>query len=172
MDIALGALLIFVARAADIAVATVRTLLGIRGQKWQSAVIGFFESLIFILSVSQVLRDIGNAWNLLAYCGGFATGTYVGMVIEEKIALGNTVVRAFSIDKGEDICKALREAGYGVTKVVGHGREGEVSIINTAVKRRELPAVLALVSDIDEKAFVTVDDASRVYRGHWKRVRS
>jgi uncharacterized protein YebE (UPF0316 family) len=172
MNIALGALLIFVARAADMALATVRILLGMRGQRWQSAVIGFFDSLIFILSVSQVLRDVGNVWNVLAYCGGFAAGTYVGMLIEEKIALGNAVVRAISIDKGEDICNALRGAGYGVTNVAGHGREGAVSVVNTAVKRRQVPAVLALVSEIDERAFVTVDDASRVYRGHWKRVRS
>lgn len=48
----------------------------------------------------------------LGYCGGFAAGTWVGLVIEEKLALGYAVVRAISRDDGERIALALRKAGY------------------------------------------------------------
>ncbi len=166
MEMIVGGLLIFLARLVNVSMATVRTLLGVRGQKGLSTAIGFFESLIFILAISQVLQDVGNVWNVLGYCGGFAAGTLVGLVIEEKLAMGYAIVRAISQDYGAEIASALREAGYGVTEMAGEGLAGRVHVVTTVVKRRNIPAIMALVSGVDEAAFVTVDDANRVYRGH------
>lgn len=166
MEMIVGGLLIFLARLVNVSMATVRTLLGMRGQKGLSTAIGFFESLIFILAISQVLQDVGNVWNVIGYCGGFAAGTLVGLVIEEKLAVGYAIVRAISQDAGEEIASALREAGYGVTEMAGEGLAGRVHVVTTVVKRRNIPAIMALVSGVDEAAFVTVDDANRVYRGH------
>lgn len=166
MEMIVGGLLIFLARLVNVSMATVRTLLGMRGQKGLSTAIGFFESLIFILAISQVLQDVGNVWNVLGYCGGFAAGTLVGLVIEEKLAMGYAIVRAISQDYGAEIASALREAGYGVTEMAGEGLAGRVHVVTTVVKRRNIPAIMALVSGVDEAAFVTVDDANRVYRGH------
>ena len=109
---------------------------------------------------------MGNLWNVLGYCGGFAAGTWAGLVIEEKLALGYAVVRAISRDDGRKIALALREAGYGVTEMVGEGLSGRVHVVTTVVRRRDIPAIMGLVSQVDEAAFVIVDDASRVYRSH------
>lgn len=166
MEMIVGGLLIFLARLVNVSMATVRTLLGMRGQKGLSTAIGFFESLIFILAISQVLQDVGNVWNVIGYCGGFAAGTLVGLVIEEKLAVGYAIVMAISQDYGAEIASALREAGYGVTEMAGEGLAGRVHVVTTVVKRRDIPAIMALVSGVDEAAFVTVDDANRVYRGH------
>lgn len=166
MEMIVGGLLIFLARLVNVSMATVRTLLGMRGQKGLSTAIGFFESLIFILAISQVLQDVGNVWNVIGYCGGFAAGTLVGLVIEEKLAVGYAIVRAISRDAGAEITSALREAGYGVTEMAGEGLAGKVHVVTTVAKRRDIPAIMALVSGVDEAAFVTVDDANRVYRGH------
>ncbi len=103
---------------------------------------------------------------MLGYCGGFAAGTWVGLVMEAKLALGYAVVRAISRDDGKKIALALREAGYGVTEMVGEGLSGRVYVVTTVVRRRDIPDIMALVSQVDEAAFVTVDDASKVYRGH------
>jgi len=86
MEMLLGGLLIFLARVVNVSMGTVRTLLGMRGQKHWATAIGFIESLIFILAISRVLQNVGNVWNVLGYCGGFAAGTWVGLVIEEKLA--------------------------------------------------------------------------------------
>ena len=67
---------------------------------------------------------------------------------------------------GRKIALALREAGYGVTEMVGEGLAGRVHVVTTVVRQRDIPAIMALVSQVDEAAFVTVDDANRVYRGH------
>ena len=166
MEMIVGGSLIFLARVVNVSMGTVRTLLGMRGQKHWATAIGFVESLIFILVISQVLQDVSNVWNVLGYCGGFAAGTWVGLVIEEKLAMGYAIVQVISQNDGLEITAALRKAGYGVTEMVGEGLSGRVHVVTTVVRRRDIPDIMSLVSKVDETAFVTVDDASRVYRGH------
>ena len=161
-----GGLLIFLARLVHVSLAMVRTLLGVRRQKYLATAIGFFQSLVFILAISQVLQDVGNVWNVLGYCGGFAAGTLVGLVIKDKMALGYATVRAISRSDSDEIAPKLRREGYGVTEVVGNGLDGKVHIFTAVVKRREIPDILSLVKRVDAKAFVTVDDTSRVHQGY------
>jgi len=165
MEAFVAGLLVFVARVVNVSMGTVRSLLAMRGQKRLASVISFFESLIFILAISKVLQNGNNIWNVLGYSGGFAVGTMVGLKIEEKLALGFAAVQVISQTAGEEIAAALREAGYGVTQLVGEGLRGKVHVITTVANRRDIRAIIDLVSGVDESAFVTVDDASRVYRG-------
>ena len=111
MEMIIGGLLVFLARLVNVSMATVRTLMGMRGQKRLAAAIGLFESLIFILAISRVLQDVGNIWNVLGYCGGFAAGTLVGLAIEERLALGYAVVKTISRgDRGRSPRPCVRPA--------------------------------------------------------------
>ena len=169
MDTVVGGLLVFAARVVNVSMATVRTLLSIRGQKRLATIISFFESLIFILAISKVLQSPSNVWNILGYSSGFAVGTWVGLKIEERLALGYAAMQVITKTAGEEVSTALRQAGHGVTEMLGEGLHGKVYVINTVVSRRDIPGVMELVSAVDESAFVTVDDASRVYRGYLQR---
>ena len=166
MDPILGGLLIFVARVVNVSMGTVRSVVAVRGQKYLATVIGFFETLIFILAISNVLQNVGNIWNVLGYCGGFAAGTLVGLTLEEKLALGYVTVQAISKSSGPAIALALRDAGYGATEVIGKGLAGSVYVVDTVVKRRNVSSIVSLVSGVDKDAFVTVDNIARVLRGH------
>jgi len=166
MDPILGGLLIFAARVASVSMGTVRTVLAVRGQKYLATAIGFFETLIFILAISNVLQNVGNIWNILGYCGGFAAGTLVGLTLEEKLALGYVTVQAISQSDGATVASTLRDAGYGATEIVGKGLAGNVYVVTTVVKRRNVSDIVALVNKVDEHAFVTVDNTGRVLRGH------
>jgi uncharacterized protein YebE (UPF0316 family) len=169
VDMVLGGLLVFVARVVNVSMATVRSLLSIRGQKRLATIISFFESLIFILAISRVLQSPSNVWNVLGYSSGFAVGTWVGLKIEERLALGYAAMQVITQTAGDEVSDALRQAGHGVTELLGEGLHGKVYVINTVVNRRDIPSVMELVSAVDETAFVTVDDASRVYRGYLQR---
>ncbi len=169
MDALIGGLLVFAARVVNISMATVRTLLGMRGHKRLAATLGFFESLVFILAIGRVLQNLSNVWNVLGYCGGFAVGTLVGMEVEEKMALGYAEVQAISQQADRGLAQALRAAGYGVTEVVGEGLAGRVYVYSIVANRRDIPEVLKLISDVDKNAFVTVDEAAGVQRGYLKR---
>ena len=80
--------LIFCARIVDVSLDTMRILYMNRGRKVIAPLLGFVQALIWILAVSQVMKNLANPICYLAYGAGFATGNYVGMRIEEKVATG------------------------------------------------------------------------------------
>jgi uncharacterized protein YebE (UPF0316 family) len=165
----LGGLLIFALRVLSVSMGTVRTLLIVRGSRIISAVIGFFEVLIFVVAISQVIADLSNIWNLLGYCGGFAAGVLVGMALEERLAVGLSMVRIISKTHWLEITQALRQEGFGATQVFGEGKEGTVGIIYSMVPRKQVPAVIKLCDKMDCHAFITVEEAGRVHRGYMPR---
>ncbi len=163
----LGGLFVFCLRLTDVTMGTLRILMTVRGRKLLAGAIGFVEVTIFVVAISQVIRNVDNVWNVLGYAGGFATGTMVGMTIEERLAIGFTVIRIISSDLEKNLAAAIRGAGFGATEIPGRGMTHAVNILEVTVRRADLPAVLQIVDQVDNKAFVTVEEARRVYRG-WR----
>ena len=171
MDVILWALLIFVLRLANVALGTIRMLLVVRGERIFATLIGLFEALFFVVAVGKAVQDLGNLWNLLAYCVGFAAGTWVGMILEKRLALGYVLVRIVSLQKGRRIALALREKGYGVTEMWGEGRAGRVGIVDVVAKRKDVPLITSVGCEVDGNAFITVQEPREVYRGYIPRAR-
>lgn len=160
-----GPLLIFCLRIVDVSLATVRMLLAMRGVKLLAPVIGFFEVLIWIFAVGNAIRFLESPLHLMGYGLGFATGTLVGMLIEEKMAIGMATVRVVSRHGGVELAEALRERGFGVTEYSGQGREGHVEVVDAVMRRRDLPVVFKEVDLWDPEAFVTVGEPRMIQRG-------
>ncbi len=171
MEVFLGALFIFCLRLIDVSMGTVRILMSVRGRRLLSGLIGFVEVSIFLVAISQVVTNIGNWWNVLAYAGGFATGTIVGITIENKLAIGLAEISIISMGKGTEIAEALRGEGYGATEFLGAGHSNIVDMVRAVVRRKEVPSVIATTTKVDETAFVTVQDMQRAYRGRWRAVK-
>jgi len=161
-----GPLLIFSLRICDVSLALLRTLLAVRNVRIAVPIIGFFEVLIWIFAVGAAIRNLNSPWHLLGYAGGFAMGNVVGMWIEGKLAFGMAIVRIMSKHGGVEVAEALREKGFGVTEFAGHGRDGRVEIVDTVIKRRHIPEVLAVVDYWDPGAFVLVEEP-RLIRHGW-----
>lgn len=89
-------LLIFLARVGDVTINTLRIMFVLNGKKNVAPILGFFEALIWLLAIGQIFQNIDNPMSYLAYAGGFGAGTYIGMVIEEKLALGRVLVRVIT----------------------------------------------------------------------------
>ncbi len=160
------ALAIFGLRVIGSAITTVRTLLVMRGQRWVSAGLGFVEALIFALTIGAVVQNLSNIWNLTAYCLGFAAGQFVGMWLEDRLALGFASLRIVSRSRSRAVASAIREAGFGATEDHGDGRQGTVGIITVTVRRKEIEAVNKIVETIDSTAFVTIEEARALRRGY------
>ncbi|HRQ76729.1 MAG TPA: DUF5698 domain-containing protein [Phycisphaerales bacterium] len=153
--------LIYFARIGDVSIGTVRTILVIGGHRYISAILGFFEVIIWVLAVGGVIAHLTNPWALLAYAGGFASGVMVGMFIEDRIALGYRVIRIISPNVQINVCERLRERGHFVTRLEGSGKTGPVEFAFMVVRRREVPKVRADVAEIDPQAFMSVGQADR-----------
>ncbi|MGB9840627.1 DUF2179 domain-containing protein [Thermovenabulum sp.] len=162
-----GYLFIFFARVADVSLATIRTIMIVKGHRLQAAVIGFFEVIIYITALTQVVGKLNNPLNLLSYALGFATGNFVGSFIEEKLALGYTTVQV--ITQRSQLCEKIRNCGFGVTTLNGMGKEGirEVLMISTA--RKDLPNLISLIEEEDDSAFITVLDTKSAKGGYFKQ---
>jgi uncharacterized protein YebE (UPF0316 family) len=150
-------ILIFLARIVDVSVGTMRIMMVIEGRRAIAATLGFIEVAVWILAVGGALAYLDNPLAIIGYAGGFAAGVYVGMLIEHRLKMGYRVVRAINIDRSIHLAAAMRERGWRATKVHGEGRDGEVEIVFSAVRRRRLKEMLALINELAPDAWVTVE---------------
>jgi len=151
-------LLIFLLRIADVSIGTIRIIFVARGNKLIAPVLGFFEVFIWVLAISNIIQHLDNWMNYFAYAGGFAAGNYIGMKIDERLAVGISLVRVITKKELPSLSNCLQEKGYSTTLLDGHGRDDDVSIIYTIVKRKKLPEVIDLIKTSNPQAFFTVED--------------
>ena len=166
MEILLNVLFIFCLRVLGVTISTVRVLMMMRGMKLVSALMGFFEVLVYAVAIGKVVQDLGNIPNLLSYCLGFSVGTLLGMWLEERLALGYATVRVISPGKSRKIADAIRQAGYGATEDRARGKDGIVNMITTVVRRREVEDVCQTIHTVAPDAFVTIEETRRVEQGY------
>lgn len=162
-------LLIFTARVCDVSLGTMRTLLLMSGNRWLTPILGFCEVTIWVLAVSGVLTHLTNISAIAAYGAGFATGIVVGQFIEDRIAIGYRILRVINTDRRLNLSTLLRERGYRVTKVDGHGRDGPVEMAFLVVPRRKVREVQGTLRKSAPDAFVTVERVDRPSGGAWAR---
>jgi uncharacterized protein YebE (UPF0316 family) len=160
-------LLIVIARITDVTFGTLRIILLSKGLKHLAPVIGFFESLIWILVAARIITDLTNPITYIAYALGYALGTYVGIAIEGKLSLGKVVVRAFISKESTNLENVLRENNFGLTTVDATGRDGHVRLLFIVINRKELENCVAIIRDKNPNAFCTIEDIQSVNAGYF-----
>ncbi len=160
--------IIFILRVLDMSLDTLRVLVVMRGRRAAAWVLGFFQALIFVLAISSVLNDLDNPLNILGYAAGFATGNVIGMLIEERLAIGHTQLSIVSSSLGAAIAERLRQEGYAITEIPARGRDGMVTLLSCSVLRKNVDRVQKMINDVDATAFVTSEDVRPVRRGFWR----
>jgi len=159
---------IFFARLVNIALDTLRFMFTLRGKRGMAWILGFVESIIFVLVIGSVLTNLENPLNLIGYAAGFATGNVVGMAIEKRLAIGFTRFSIISNDHSTEIADTLRREGYGVTEIPARGRESNFMLVECHVRRKQADAVEALALEIDPQAFITAEEVTPRRSGIWR----
>lgn len=166
MELILGYLFIFGARVVDVSLATVRMLMIVRGRRLEAAFIGFFEVMVYIWALGRVVSQLSNPVNLIVYALGFATGNYVGSLLEERLAMGYVTLQVIAREEtGRFLTEGLRQRGFGVTTYLGEGKEGSKIILLVSVKRKLLPGVMKYIDREAQDAFITILDTRRLVGG-------
>lgn len=158
-------LLIFFARICDMTLDTIRVIFMSKGIKYLPSFVGFFEVIIWLIAIGQVMNNLTNAVCYIAYGAGFATGTFIGMAIEEKISLGLTSVRIITKEDPTLLIQYLRAHDYGLTSIQGEGGKGPVKLVFTIIKRKDLPHVVSIIKQYHPKAFYSVEEVKSVAEG-------
>jgi uncharacterized protein YebE (UPF0316 family) len=151
-------MLIFMARTCDVTLATLRNIFISRNIKKIVPFLGFFEVLIWLVAVSQTINNLHNVACYIGFAGGYSMGIFVGITIEEKLALGKQVVRIITNQDPSSLVKALYEANMGVTILDGKGVKGPVKVIFTTLKRKDVIFVDELIQRHTPNAFYTIED--------------
>jgi len=160
---------IFIARIFDVSIGTLRIILMNRGYKTFAPLLGFVEILIWVIAISKIMENLDNWVNYIFYAAGFATGNYVGMYIEEKLAIGKVGVRIVTKRGAEKLIKNIADQGFGITYIDAKGKYGDVHVIYSTCKRKRLNQLLDLIHEFNPKAFYTIEDiryANHDYDNH------
>jgi len=158
-------LLVFAARVVDVALGTMRIIFISRGKRRLAPVLGFIEVFIWITILAQIVHGANNIVAYLAYATCFAAGNFVGMYIEDRLALGTLILRVIVPRNGAELAAALHQAGVGVTIVDGEGATGPVKLVYTVVKRKDLPVVLQIIHQRMPKAFLSIEEVRSTEEG-------
>jgi len=158
-------LLIFVARICDVTLGTLRIIFISKGKKTLAPLVAFFEVLIWIIVIGELLSHTNSLISYVCYAGGYATGSFVGMYVEERLALGIQLLQIYTKRPAHELQHQLNQANYGATIVHGEGVNGPVSIVQTVVNRKNLPQVESIVNQFDPDVFYAMYDAKTVRRG-------
>jgi uncharacterized protein YebE (UPF0316 family) len=150
-------LLIVLARITDVSLGTIRMVSVIQGRRTFAAVLGFLEAIVFISVVAKVLLNMNQPIYAVAYGLGFAAGTYVGLVIEQRLAFGKQLVFLLTA-KGPELTEVLRAADFKVAEVKGRIPEGDRTILCVEIRRRDAQKLICLASAVDERCASIVHD--------------
>jgi uncharacterized protein YebE (UPF0316 family) len=148
-----------------VTLSTIRIVFISRGLRRLAPFIGFIEILVWLVAIGQVMQHLDRPINYFAYAGGFAAGTWIGLIIESKLAIGLVAVRIIARDDATALLESLQEANFGVTSFAARGIKGRVRLLLTVVPRRDLDRVQQLVSDFNPGAFLSVEDVREANQG-------
>lgn len=158
-------LIIFVARLVDVSLGTLRIIFVSRSMRKLAPLVGFFESLIWLFAIGQIIMNLNNIMSYIAFAAGFAAGNYLGIYLESKLAVGLLSIRAVTTNDATDLINYLREKNFGVTSVSALGISGSVRLIISVIKRKDLNAYISIVKQFNPKAFISIEDVRSVQEG-------
>ena len=154
-------LIIFASRATDVSLGTLRSVLANKGMKKMVPFIGFFEVLLWLFAISTVMKNLSNFMCYLGWAGGYATGIYIGLSIEERLAIGTQVIRVFTQEDITKLIESLVEKNYSYTILDGEGKKGAVKLIFIVVKRKNVKDVTEVIHRFSPNAFYSIEDIKR-----------
>lgn len=155
-------LLIIILRVLDVSLGTVRVITINKGMRALSSGIGFFEILVWLFAAQTVLNNMDNAVWFVAYAVGFALGTYIGIVISDKLSLGKVLVRVITKNDPIELIEQLKKHKFRLTAAKTENDFSSGQLILSVIESKQLPKYLELVHTYNPKAFYSVEDVRKV----------
>jgi uncharacterized protein YebE (UPF0316 family) len=155
-------LLIFCSRILDVSIGTMRIIYVSRGMKAMATFCGFFEVLVWLVALTQLVQNLNNVVMFIAYAGGYATGNYVGILLEQKLAVGLVALRVITNGDASELMAQLKERDVGISSVAARGVAGAVRLVFLIIRRKEIDDVIRIIKHSNPQAFITIEDVKAV----------
>jgi len=163
--------LIFFARILDQSIGTMRLIFLSKGLKYIAPFLGFFEVIIWLLAIGQIMQHLDNWVCYVAYGAGFAMGNFIGITLEERLSIGTSIIRVILSSESPELIAALKMNDFGLTILDAEGAKGKVKIIFSIIRRKEIPVFLNTLHEYHPTAFYTIEDVKAAKEGVFKHVR-
>ena len=150
--------LIFFARVCDVSLGTIRIIFISKGIKFLAPFVGFFEILIWLLAIGQIMQNLTNIYYYIFYAAGFATGNFVGILLDEKLSIGTVSIRVVTRKDAKDLIEALKNNKINLTVIDAEGPNGKVKVIFTVVYRQNIQNIIKIVKKYNPKSFYSIED--------------
>ena len=161
-------LLIFSARLIDVSMSTIRIVLIVNERRIAASILSFLEMFVWLVAVTQTLKNLSNVMCYIGFAGGFAVGTYIGMMIERKLSMGIVLIRVITTMKdGSQLITFLKEHKFRITTLNAEGNFGKTNIIYTVINRKEMNKVIDVIKQFNPNAFYTVENIRYLNEQHW-----
>ncbi|MBU3948741.1 MAG: DUF2179 domain-containing protein [Proteobacteria bacterium] len=157
--------LVFFARVIDVSIGTLRIIYVSKGIKLLAALCGFFEVLVWLVAITQIMQNLSNWLIYVTYAAGFSSGNIIGIFLEEKLAVGYVALRIIAQKDATELVEHIREKNYGVTVVGASGLSGRVRLVFSIVKRKDIPELVKIIKKYNPKAFYSTEDVKMISNG-------
>lgn len=145
---------IFVFKIIEDALATLRLIVVSNGKKKLGAILQFIVTLIWIILTGTVLMGLQkDIFKAIAFAFGALAGSYLGSVLEEKIALGTNVFMV-EVDKVKaiNLIEILQKDKFNVSKIES-GNNGKLILMITGA-RKQSKRIISIIKKVDSKAII------------------
>lgn len=151
-------IMIFCGRICDVTLGTLRIIFVSKGERYKAPIVGFFEVFIWVVIISQIFAHANSLIAYVSYAAGYAAGNYVGILVENKIAFGYQLIRAYTQKDPSQLIHALNKQNIGVTFIKGEGAVAQVHIIEVVIDRKLMNTALNTIQEFDDDIFYLVED--------------
>lgn len=150
--------MIFFGRICDVTLGTLRIIFVSKGERYKAPIVGFFEVFIWVVIISQIFSHANSIIAYLSYAAGYAAGNYVGILVENKIAFGYQLIRAYTKKEVSELIKSLNKENIGATFIRGEGAVSQVHIVEIVIDRKSMNKALDTITEFDNDLFYLVED--------------
>lgn len=154
-------ILIFTFKVIENTLSTLRIIVVSNGKKILGAILQGVISIIWVISTSLVVINIQkDPLKIISFTLGALIGSYIGSIIEEKLALGtNMITTVIDKEKTTKITKALKKQKYETIILNGKRKDELKNILIIITKRKKRKNVIKLIKNIDNNATIIIENA-------------
>jgi len=144
---------IFLSKIIENAIATLRLILVANGKKLLGAILNLIIAIIWIISTSLVVLD-NNIYKIIVFAIGSFLGSYIGSLMEEKIAIGSNMLYIIT-DKTNLIKEKLDSLNYS-----SYILNNDILVI--IISRKERKQILNIIRQIDNNVVIISEVAKQL----------
>ena len=145
-------------------IGSVRTIYLVKQKNFIAFILAFIEITIWFLVAQRTLTsEETNIFVMLSYASGYATGTYVGGLINKYFVKGNLTLLVITYNDNANLIEELKNSKYGVSKV---SMEEDKMMLLIEIKKKNLQKVKKLIKSVDKNAFIIVNESLNVENGY------